>query len=463
MKQAFLSTKLLALFMAGGLALAACGESQPVAGTSTAASAAGSPSGGTTSSPAGALVSAAHVDITLWHTQQGANGDNLAFMVKLFNDTHPNITLKAEYAGSYDDEYKKLLAAAKGGGLPELGVAYENVVADLMRGNIIVPLDSYINGGDGLSKDSLDDIFPGYLATNRFKQYNNQLLSFPFTKSQLMAYYNVDLLTAAGVSSIPQTWDDYATAMKKVADYAKAKGMPFNGSDAIYIDTSDIDYKIMSRGGALVSDDQSKVAFNNPAALAALQFDADLVKSGASYMSQGNDWENDFVAQKNVARLDSSTGATFLAALLQKAPAQFKWVAAAPPSDGTHKVTVMYGANIAMFKSTPEKQAAAWTFIKWFSEAPQTATWSIKSHYLPVRKSAAATADFQKELAANAPLKADFDYLANAVPEPNVAGWQQVRDVLRDAETSVVTGKTTPKAALDDAETKANKALADAR
>ena len=430
------------IILVAGLALAACG--------------------GATSASSPSASSGGHIDITLWHTQSGANGETLAAMVKLFNEQHPNITVKAEFAGSYDDEYKKLLAAAKGGGLPDLAVAYENVVADLMKGNVIVPLDSYVNGKDGLSKDSLDDIFPGYLETNRFKQFNNQMLSFPFTKSQLMTYYNMDLLNAAGVAKPPSTWDDYSATMKKVSDYVKAKGMPFNGADALNMDASTIDFKIMSRGGKLLSDDETKVAFNNAQALATFQFDADLYKAGAAYIPNGFDWEADLAAQKTAARFDSSTGYAFLTPLFQKAPTQFNWITAAPPSSG-QPLTVMYGANVAMFKSTPEKQAAAWQFIRWFTDTDQTATWSIKTHYLPVRKSAANNPDFKKELAGNPSLKASFDFLQYARPEPNVAGWQQIRDILRDAETSVVTGKATAKAALDDAETKANKALADAK
>jgi maltose-binding protein MalE len=83
--------------------------------------------------------------------------------------------------------------------------------------------------------------------------------------------------------------------------------------------------------------------------------------------------------------------------------------------------------------------------------------------YLPVRKPAAQTPDFQNELATSPSTKAAFDSLPFAVPEPNVAGWQLVRDILHDMETSVLAGKATTKAALDEAEAKANTALADAR
>ena len=366
--------------------------------------------------------------------------------------------------GDYGQEYQKLLAAAKGGGLPDLSVAYDNVIADLMKANVVVPLDQYVNDPKvGLSKDSLDDIFPVFLDDGKFGQFNNQLLAFPFTKSLLMAYYDLDLLNAAGIDKPPETWDDFGTALKKLDDYAKARNMPWNGAWAYNPDASHVDFEIMSRGGKLISSDSSTVAFNNDQALQAMAFDAGAFKSGAAYLYKNLDWQNDFVAQKNAAHFDSSTGYAFIQPLVNQAPKPFKFVAAAPPNAPGQKVTVMYGPNVAIFKSNPQKQAASWEFIKWFTEADQTAQWSIETHYLPVRKSAAASAGFKKELAANQALKASFDLLPYAKAEPAPAGWQQVRDILLNMATSVATDKAQPKAALDDAEKKANAALAEAK
>lgn len=471
----------LGLATAAGLLLAACGggsaapvssAAAPAAPASIAAGSAAPASSAaavsTAASPAAASSAAASaatgakVSITLWHTQSEQTAGPLNDLITKFNATHPNITVKGEFVGNYDQEYQKLISAAKAGGLPEMAVAYENVVSDLMKANIIVPLDGYVKGKDGLSKESLDDIFPGYIATNTFKQYNNQLLSFPFTKSQLMAYYNMDMLTAAGVTKIPETWDEYGAAMQKVQDYAKAKGIPFNGAEALNVGTSNVDDEILSRGGTLTNADQTKVTFNSEQGVAALSFDAGLVKSGAAYIYKGFDWQNDFAAGKTASTLDSSISYAFVDPLIKKAPQPFKEVVAGPPAIAGQKYTVMYGANVAMFKSSPEKQAAAWQFIKWFTDTDQTAQWSIQTHYLPIRKSAANSDAFKKELEVNQPLKASFDYLQYAHPEPNVAGWQAVRDIILNAETAAVTGKMTPKQALDDAATKADKALQEA-
>jgi ABC-type glycerol-3-phosphate transport system substrate-binding protein len=134
-----------------------------------------------------------------------------------------------------------------------------------------------------------------------------------------MAYYNTDLLTAAGVAKIPETWDEFADAMKKVTAYGKSKGQ-FNGAFALNRGASNVDFNIMSRGGKLISDDQTKLLFNSDQGVAALQFDADLVKAGAAYLYNGFDWQNDLAAQKTDSTLDSSTGYAFVDPLVKKAP-----------------------------------------------------------------------------------------------------------------------------------------------
>src|SRR5262249_9043240 len=141
------------------------------------------------------------------------------------------------------------------------------------------------------------------------------------------------------------------------------------------------------------------------------------------------EWQNDFAAQKNATALNSSTGGAFVEPLIAKAPKQFKYVAAMPPNAAGQKVTVLFGANVAIFKSTPAKQAAAWEFVKWFTDSEQTATWSLATHYLPVRQSAASSAAFTAGLAKDQTLKAAFEMLPYAKPEPSPAGWQAVRDI----------------------------------
>ena len=55
--------------------------------------------------------------------------------------------------------------------------------------------------------------------------------------------------------------------------------------------------------------------------------------------------------------------------------------------------------------------------------------------------------------------RAPFDAISIARPEPNIAGWQEIRTHLDVAQTSVVTGLKTADEAVRELTRKANKVL----
>jgi maltose-binding protein MalE len=59
--------------------------------------------------------------------------------------------------------------------------------------------------------------------------------------------------------------------------------------------------------------------------------------------------------------------------------------------------------------------------------------------------------------------KQAFDLTAYARPEPGIPAWQDIRTLLQNALTAVVTGKSTAKAALDDAANQANRLIDEKR
>jgi ABC-type glycerol-3-phosphate transport system substrate-binding protein len=57
--------------------------------------------------------------------------------------------------------------------------------------------------------------------------------------------------------------------------------------------------------------------------------------------------------------------------------------------------------------------------------------------------------------------KQAFDVVPASIPEPNVRGQQEIRDVILDMYVKVTTGKATPEAAIKDAGARANQILKD--
>src|SRR5213594_2849340 len=136
------------------------------------------------------------VSITLWHALSGPQQKALDDLVAKFNSTNgKGITVTALNQGNYTQLYQKTLGAIQAGALPELAHAYESFVADYMKADVVLNLDPYVNSvKNGLSKESQADIYKSYYDTNRFQQFGNQLLSFPFTKSLFLSYNNEDVL-----------------------------------------------------------------------------------------------------------------------------------------------------------------------------------------------------------------------------------------------------------------------------
>ena len=416
--------------------------------------------------PAPAQSTAADIDLTgptslvLWHTQTGANAKALQDLVDKFNSTNgKQITVTLQYQGSYTQLYQKNLSAIQAGALPELAVAYESFVADYMKADVVLNLDPYVNSAkNGLDKASQADIYKPYFDTNRFPQFGNQLLSFPFTKSLFLSYNNEDILKEIG-KSVPKTWDEFeatsAAAVKKGPD-----GKTTRYGWAITINASNFNGWVLSRGGSLMSADQKTVAWDQQPAIDAVTMMKRMIDNGSAYVPKGFDYQTDFGTAKAAFVQESSTGRPFFVSSFKQ---PINWsLSNIPQKDPAKPATVQYGANVAIFKSTPEKQLASWLFVKWFADAAQTAEWAVKSSYMPVRKSAADTDTLKNAWKTDTQGKQAFDQIGSSVPEPNVRGQQDIRTVIEDMLNAVVAGKVTDiSKAVKDAGVKANQILKD--
>jgi multiple sugar transport system substrate-binding protein len=465
---------LVVLTACGGAATATVPAAAPSAAASAAAPSAASGGGATASArPSGAapanygfkpgagsavdnVTISAPVEITFWHTQTSTREAKLKEIVAKFEAANPNIKVKLELQGSYTDNYKKLVAAINGGGLPDIAVSYESMVSEYQTANVVQPLEEYINSAKyGLTAQDLADFYPLYITSNQYPEFKGQMLSFPFTKSALVMYYNADKLKEAGLA-VPKTWDEFAAACKKFTGDTKGY--------AIAVDASTFNGAVFSNGGKLISDDFSSWQFNGAEGQAYLTMLQDLVKSGCAYLIDKAFADQDAFGQgKTVFTMGSSSGFPFYQDVVSKG-AKFNWSVAMIPqkSASATPVTTSYGANIAMFnKGSAEKRLASWLFVKYFTTAEVNADWSTNTGYLPIRKSAAelpvVKAQFEKLPAYKVAVLEIQQY---GRPETTVKGTQDTRTFIQDAMTAAVTDPSTKvKDLLDEAVKKGNEAL----
>lgn len=399
---------------------------------------------------------AAAKDVVFWHVLTGPQLEGITKIINEYNGKATSARIAPEYAGNYTQLYQKVMATIAGGGLPDLAVAYETMVADYMKANVVVALDDYVNAqGTGLTKADLDDIYPSVLNRNRFPQFGGKLLSFPFTTSNLMAYVNANLLKRAGVDKYPDTWEDFEAAGKVVKEKASAV------LHGISTDTSYIDGYIFSRGGKILDESGLKTLYDQKPTVDQFSLFARMVKDGTAVeLRPGSfDDQNDFAAEKMAILIRSSTTRAFLEPLVKD---RFPWSMFTIPQakDNKQKATVQFGANIAIFKSNADKQQAAWNFIKHFSSTEVTSEWATVSGYIPVRKSGGTAEPYKSFVQKNPSVNgAALDNLPWSLPEPNVVGWQDVRPVVETAYQAAISGKTPPEQAAKKLKADADKLL----
>ena len=275
---------------------AAAATAAPAAGATTAPAA--KPSEAPKPAEAPKPGAAAAGDVVFWHTQTGPLADALNKIIDDFNKKSSGAKIKGEFAGSYTQTYQKAMAAIQGGGLPSMAVAYESMVADYMRASAVVALDDYVSDAqNGLSKADLDDIFPFALSRNRFPQFANKLLSFPFTVSNLNMYTNVDMLKQAGINAVPQTWDDFYAASKAIKEKLNKPGY------AASVDASTVHGMIYSNGGNLLDESNTKTLYDQKPGVDSFELLERMTKDGLVYQIKpgSNDDQNDIANEKAAA------------------------------------------------------------------------------------------------------------------------------------------------------------------
>jgi ABC-type glycerol-3-phosphate transport system substrate-binding protein len=393
------------------------------------------------------------LQLPFWHTRRGSQEKALQAICADYNGANPAVEVIPQFQGSYDDLNKKIRASILAKSLPALAVAYESHVSEYMANEAVRPLDDLVSDpADGLSKEELADIPEQYLASNRFKQFGDKLLSFPFTKSNLMLYYNRDLLKKAGFTAPPATWDEFE---KQAAAITKQLGKPALAFD---VDASTLDGLVYAHGGPVIADDQVHTLFDQPPTVHAFALLDRMRRAGSLVVAAPDDVAALFPGQMCAFSFNSSSAR---AAAEEQIGSKFDWdLTAIPHAQGVDPVTVMYGPNVCIFRATPEQEKAAWKFIKWFISPEVTARWARETGYLPVRKSAADLPEMKEFYEKNVRARHVYDVLPIARGEPNVVGWQEVRKLLEDAARSVLSGSAAPEAAAASLKKAADDTLA---
>jgi len=214
---------------------------------------------------------------------------------------------------------------------------------------------------------------------------------------------------------------------------------------------------VAEAGAELANANGTKVNFNDPAAVEALQYWIDLADKDKAHPPGIVEWgtaPRDFLEGK-AAMIWHTTGN--LANI--KANAKFPFGVAMLPAH-KRRGSPTGGGNFHLFKgANAAQQAACLRFLRWATTPDRAAQWSIATGYVAARPDAWETPAMKAYVDGFPQAAVARDQLQFAVAELSTHDNQRVTQAVDDELQAAILGRKTAKAALDDAQASGTRLL----
>ena len=384
--------------------------------------------------------------ITLWHgINPPPNRDVFQVLVDRFNREHPDIQVESLYVGQAEQQLPIILAAVVGNAPPALLWFNATITGQLVELDAIRPLDDWLAASP--VKDEIDP------ALFESMEYQGHTWSVPFGTNNVGVFYRPSLFKAAGITQLPQTWDELRSLARKLTiDKNGDKRIDQHG---MFLPLGKGEFAVFlwlpfmwSGGGEMVSaDKQHPAAMENLGAIASLQFWQNLIADGSVILSlpeRGFEVDN-FLAGKVAMQL---TGPWALGQL-KATGVDFDVF---PIPEDVRRATAIGGENLFVMKTTPEREKAALKFAEYVASQQFQTEWAIGTGYLPINMKARQSEKYQAFVAQQPAVKVFLSQAQYGRSRPIFPGYNRLSESLGRALEAVLLGKSSPTEALKTAQ-----------
>lgn len=318
------------------------------------------------------------VKITYWGSFSANLGEAEREVVNRFNQSQNEVEVEYQFQGSYEETAQKLTAALQARTQPEVSLLSDVWWFKFYLNRALAPLNDFFRAHNVDKNDYVDPLINEGIR-------KGQIYWVPFARSTPIFYYNKAAWQEAGLPDRgPETWEEFKTwvpkllkkdSSGKVTRYAFA-----HPGAASYI--AWLFQCVVWQWGGAYSDPDFKIRIAEPPAVQAGEFYRSTTVEGWASTPQNID--NEFRGGIAAAIMGSTAG---LAG--HEKNAQFPVGTAFLPKGPAGFGCCTGGSGLAILAATPpDKQEAAFKYIKFATSTETTIFWSQNTGYMPVRKSA---------------------------------------------------------------------------
>lgn len=421
--------------------------------------------------PLSALKSASKpVEITFWHSMPRANEETLTALTNEFNASQSDVKVNLVNQVSYDDTFTKYIAGLSSGDLPDLVQLQGGDQQQMIDTRTALPAGACAKA----DRYSFSDFVPRVV---EYFTVRGTVVGMPFNTSGPVFFYNKAAFERAGLDP-----EDPPTTLAEVRQYAeqiKSAGAVTGPPMGLKVDPGYFEHWRAMANKLFVNNSNgrksraTKAAFDDKTGREIFSWMAAMVEDGlaATNPNSGSSQFDNLLGIGNgnhAMSIDTSASLGTITQVLASGqyPDVVLGVGPMPGPSGKGGVLVQGAALYIVNKSSPAKQAAAWQYLKFLDTPESQATWAIGTGYIPIVQKAAGLQRMQDFWADNPGYKVAYDQLLSGVKSAATAGsvigpYQDVLDVIADAEDSMFLQGKRPNAALKDAARAATAAIRD--
>lgn len=431
--------RLIAAFaLASGLALTACsgGDGDPVSTPTSDGTAAGStPSAAGTTAPG---EGGGEGQVTMWMypviPDEDASRAYWQDVESEFETAHPAIDLVIEL-NPWDARDEKIATAIAGKQGPDLVLLTADQTLNYQSTGGLKPLT-------GAVEEERDNFLPAALDS---VTHDGEVYGVPLYLTSTTTMYNKKLFEDAGITEMPETWDEIKAAAPALAENGVAV-MDYSGSPNMTLNLSF--YPLLwQAGGSVFTEDGTDIAFDGPEGVEALQFLMDLKEMGGL--------PEDAAVKENAVEGGGLGNGTIAMGYANVKPEVEAMITAhgeeniVVGSPLMHKEQVSFGTpGVLALTTINENEEAAFTVAKFLSSVDTVAGLHKASGTYPARTDAPSPGDDEIT-------QAFVDALEFARPGEVVPNARQVMAALQPHLQSALQGQVTAEEALSAAATEA--------
>jgi sn-glycerol 3-phosphate transport system substrate-binding protein len=467
------STRALALGLAATLVLTACGGDDDTAApapdtdTDTDTDAVDEPE----------PVPEGDVEVNVWIAFTDARLDWTREIAADFNAQVDGYTVTVQGYDNYEALFDATLLAQDQGNPPAIVQYFEAATTearDAVSGSgepLFTVMEEAIGGRDEILGVPvvLDDIVD---SARNYYTVDGQLNSMPWNTSSAIMFSNMDILEAAGIGAIPETWDDVEAACETLAGSDAATDHCITWPNHSWF----IEQSIAQQGEVLGNNDNGRsgradeVNIDSQAMVDYVSWWKGLEEAGHYvYTGVQRDWDgtyNAFAAQQLPFLIYSSSDTTLLTE--EGESGGFEVVASFMPrnSDQTDGGgNIIGGASLWLVDGLEsDVEDAALAFVNFLNSPENAADWHRVTGYIPITNAAIDLLESEGWFDEN-PNSAVAGEQLNAAPDsPATAGvlmgnFVAIRDVITEAIEDIIVNNLDPAERLAEADARAQQLL----